>query len=791
LDANRDGEKEGEERRRARTAAADDAPATQPGVRVVKGLAAVQPPLLVADEAERLDALRQAAILDTPPEAALDALARLATIVCQTPIALITLVDEQRAWFEAKAGLDVPESPRNISFCGHVDDNDLFVVKDALADDRFADNPLVNSPPRVRFYAGVPIRMPNQQTIGTLCVLDVVPRELDEDQIAALRGLGQQASVQIQFQRWADNIATSLKEAWATRVALERERALLRGVLRAATEYSIIGTDPEGTIIIFNEGAERMLGYNTDEVVGKVTPEIIHDPAEVAQRAKELGLEPGFEVFVKAARQGRGETREWTYIRKDGSRFPGSLTVTAMRDNAGSLTGFMGIARDITEERRAERERARFLIERAAREAAERAVDRLSRLHSMASALATAITPSQVMNVIIRQGMAALGAAAGAAALVGVDMRTLELVDAIGYPQDALAAWRSFPITTACPLTDAVRRSAPVLVETAEAARRYDAWMLTGQAAVVAIPILLEDGRPLGALCLSFTEPRSFKEEDRLFLLALGHQCAQTLERARLYEAEARARAEAEAANRAKDEFLSTLSHELRTPLTAVLGWVRMLQQAPQASSGQLSRGLAVIERNAMAQLRLIEDILDISRIVAGKLEIKRGSVDLAAVVRGAIDASRPAAEAAGLTLSATIEAGLGPIVGDTDRLQQVVANLLSNAIKFTPRGGRVDVRLDRFEEQARIQVMDTGEGISAEFLPHVFERFRQANSSPKRAHCGLGLGLSIARHLVEVHSGTILAESAGHGRGTTMTVLLSLDQRKEEDPSAGALQVA
>ncbi len=555
-------------------------------------------------EAERLGALRRAEILDTAPEGPFDELARLAKTVCRTPIALVTLVDERRAWFKARIGLDVNEVPRARSFCANVVAADnLVVAKDTLLDPRFADLPLVRSPPHIRFYAGAPVRTMDRHVIGTLCVLDVVPRELGDEQLTSLRDLAEQVAVQIQFRRWSVDIAASVKDAWVERIRLEIEGALLRGVLRAATEYSIIGTEPEGTITVFNEGAERMLGYRAAEVVGRVMPEIFHDREEVARRAAELGIAPGFEVFVAAARRGEAETREWTYVRKDGTRLPASLTVTAMRDAAGTLTGFIGIARDLTAERRAEGERARFLVERAAREAAERALDRLSRLHAVASALVDAVTPAQVVDVVVQRGMTALGACCGGVILLREDGVTLELAaGTAGRPGEACAPL-SCLITDACPAAEAVRSGAPVFHETAAAA-----------------PIFLDD-RPVGCVCLRFAEPRAVKEEDRIYLLALGRQCAQALERARLYEAEARARAEAEAANAAKDEFLCMLSHELRTPLAAVLGWVRILRTRPM-DRARTNRALTVIERNAMAQLRLIEDILDISRMVTGKLVI-------------------------------------------------------------------------------------------------------------------------------------------------------------------------
>ncbi|HYG81863.1 MAG TPA: ATP-binding protein [Pyrinomonadaceae bacterium] len=245
-------------------------------------------------------------------------------------------------------------------------------------------------------------------------------------------------------------------------------------------------------------------------------------------------------------------------------------------------------------------------------------------------------------------------------------------------------------------------------------------------------------------------------------------------ERGRLLERERAARAEAEESSRLKDEFLATLSHELRTPLTAINGWTAILRSC-RLDEQAADRALEIIERNTRLQTQLIEDLLDVSRIVAGKLRLDIRPVNPAPSVEAAVDALRPTAEDKGVSLQQMIDAGVGTIAGDPARLQQVVSNLISNAIKFTPRGGRVEVRLGREGGHALIEVSDTGEGIGPEFLPHVFERFRQADMSTTREHGGLGLGLAIVRHLVILHGGTIRAESGGAGLGSTFTVRIPL----------------
>jgi PAS domain S-box-containing protein len=247
------------------------------------------------------------------------------------------------------------------------------------------------------------------------------------------------------------------------------------------------------------------------------------------------------------------------------------------------------------------------------------------------------------------------------------------------------------------------------------------------------------------------------------------------------------ARAEAERANRLKDEFLATLSHELRTPLTAVLGWARMLADGFVREEVRAD-ALGIIYRNARSQAQLIDDLLDVSRIITGKLRIEIRPVDLAPVVEAAVAVVRPAASAKRVQLQTVFEPGTGLIAGDPERLQQVVWNLLSNAVKFTPNGGRVQVRLGRVNSRVEVAVSDTGAGIAPEFLPHVFDRFRQADMGTTRRHGGLGLGLAIVRHIVELHGGTVEVESAGEGLGTTFRVSLPVMSASDAAGAASGL---
>jgi signal transduction histidine kinase/integral membrane sensor domain MASE1/CheY-like chemotaxis protein len=277
------------------------------------------------------------------------------------------------------------------------------------------------------------------------------------------------------------------------------------------------------------------------------------------------------------------------------------------------------------------------------------------------------------------------------------------------------------------------------------------------------------------------------REPDRALLAAfsgIGSQIGQFLERKRgeedreqLLSREQAARTDAEEANRLKDEFLATLSHELRTPLTAMLGWLSMLRSGRLDAETSI-HALETVERNAKAQAQLIEDLVDVSRIAGGKLKLDIEPVDLMTVIRAAIDIVRPAANARGVSIEVSADAGVGPVAADAARLQQIIWNLLSNSVKFTPRDGRVYVSLRRFESSAEVEVHDTGIGIDADFLPRVFERFRQAEAALTRSHRGLGLGLAIVRHLTELHGGTVSAASDGEGKGATFIVRLPLAEQ-------------
>ncbi len=372
--------------------------------------------------------------------------------------------------------------------------------------------------------------------------------------------------------------------------------------------------------------------------------------------------------------------------------------------------------------------------------------------------------------------MAGLGANSALVALVNESKTELEIVCAVGYKEDLVNAWRHFPIDSFSPLAEAVRTGQPIWAQPTEmrvaryphlsqmyAQYDFEAW--------ISIPLMVE-GSAVGGITLGFAQLQQLSGEDQAFILAVAQQCAQAIARAHHYDAELTARSAAESANRIKDEFLAVLSHELRTPLNPILGWAKLMRtrKLDQTTS---DRALETIERNAKLQTQLIEDLLDVSRILQGKLNLNFGSVDLASTIGSAMETVRLSAEAKSIQIQKLFESGVGEVLGDANRLQQVFWNILSNAIKFTPSGGLVKIKLKQVSSQVEIRITDTGKGIAPEFLPYVFDYFRQADGATTRKFGGLGLGLAIVRHLVELHGGTVQAESLGEEKGATFIVRL------------------
>ncbi|MFL6281681.1 MAG: PAS domain S-box protein [Pyrinomonadaceae bacterium] len=466
---------------------------------------------------------------------------------------------------------------------------------------------------------------------------------------------------------------------------------------------------------------------------------------------------------------GGGETR-WVLAKGRG-----------LYDDAGNVTGMLGVVQDMT---------GRKMIEQALREQTEA----LRTINELGQVISAELDLQKIVQAVTDAATELTGAHFGSFFYNVLDARgaSYMLYTISGVPREA---FEHFPMPRATDLFGPTFRGEGVIrIGDVHLDPRYGKnspyfGMPEGHLPVVsylAVPVTSRAGEVVGGLFFGHPEPRAFTARHEMIVSGLSAQAAVAMDNARLYEASRREREQAERAaeenerlyretqeaNRLKDEFLAMLSHELRTPLTAILGWAHMLRTG-QFDESNVTSAYETIERNARAQAQLIDDLLDVSRIITGKLRLDMRAVNPNAFIESAIEAVRPGAESKGVRIQKIMDTGVTSVAGDPVRLQQIVWNLLSNAVKFTPRGGLVQLRLSRVNSHIEIAVIDTGQGIHSEFLPNVFDRFRQADQKITRQHGGLGLGLSIVRHLVELHGGTVRADSEGEGRGATFTVML------------------
>jgi len=508
-------------------------------------------------------------------------------------------------------------------------------------------------------------------------------------------------------------------------------RDALLAALVDSSDEAVIAKDLDGTILSWNASAERMLGYRADEMLGRSA--LVFIPEERHHEEHEQ--------LAVLRRGDRIEHFETQRIRKDGRRIDVSVSVSPIRDDAGTIVAVAKVIRDITGARIAQ---------------------------TLQSTLAAIVESSddaiigKTLDGVIMAWNASATRIFGWEALEIVGKSILTLLPPERHPEEA---------TILATLRDGGR------IEHFETERVHkDGHRLWVSLSVS--PIKDASGRIVGAAKIA---------RDITLRRTLEHEREDMLARERA------ARSEAEAANRSKDAFLATVSHELRTPLSPIIAWARMLGDGV-LSPEKSAKAIATIDRSARALAQLIDDLLDVSRIIAGKMRIEVRPTDLGAVIQSALEVIRPAADAKGIRVQPLLDTETGVILGDPDRLQQVVWNLLSNAVKFTPRGGRVQVILERVNSHVEIAVSDTGQGFDPSFHPHLFDRFRQADGSVTRTHGGLGLGLAIVRHIVELHGGTVHAESPGTDRGATFTVKLprgifqrSAGEAERRHPTAAA----
>jgi PAS domain S-box-containing protein len=519
--------------------------------------------------------------------------------------------------------------------------------------------------------------------------------------------------------------------------ALRENEDRFRLLVNSIADYGIFMLDLDGRIASWNTGAERLKGYTAQEIIGQHFS-IFYSRGEAASGKCERELEI-------ATRDGRFEEEGWR-IRKDGTTFWANVIITAIYNSGGRLVGFGKVTRDLSERKRAEEElrrseeRFRLLIA-SVKDYAIFILDPSGHVATWnpGAERLKGYAPHEILGQHFSKFYPEEEGRSGKC--------DRELEDAVQVGRFEEEGWR-------------IRKDGS----------RF--W-----ANVVITPIRDDQGTLVGfAKVTRDLSERKHHEEERIALARAeeGRRIAEeNQERARALAEDLRhARDKAEEATRLKDDFLATVSHELRTPLTAILGWARMLHSGSLGPE-KMAHALDTIVRNAVAQNQIIDDLLDVSRIIAGQLRLDVDFVDINQVVTSAIEVVRPGAEAKGIDFQCLLNPDAGLLKGDAGRLQQVLWNLLSNAVKFTARGGRIHVTIRRADSLVEIEIADTGKGITPDFLPRVFDRFTQQEASNSRKTGGLGLGLAIVKHLVELHGGSVEAHSDGEGTGATFVVKL------------------
>jgi PAS domain S-box-containing protein len=546
----------------------------------------------------------------------------------------------------------------------------------------------------------------------------------------------------------ASKIARDMSDRRNADLAARRLAAVIE-----STDDAVVTKDLDSTIRSWNRAAERMFGYTAEEAIGRsirmlIPPELQSEEDTVLARIRAGGVVDHYET---------------TRLRKDGSEVRISLTVSPLVDESGVVVGASKIARDVTERTR--------LLTAVTEQAAI-----TQKLNDVGAVVAASLDRAAIVQKVTDVATELTHAEFGAFFYNVVDQQSGEsymLYTLSGAPKEAFANFPQ-PRSTAV-FAPTFHGEGAVRMNDVTQDPRFGKnppyfGMPKGHLPVrsyLAVPVKVASGEVLGGLFFGHSKAGVFTAEHERLAAGVAAWASVALQNARLYQ-------EAREADRVKDEFLAVLSHELRTPLNAIVGYARLLRGGVLTGE-KAERGLETLERNASALTQIVEDVLDISRIVSGKIRLDVQPVELPLIVHNAVATIQPAADAKGLRVQTIVDSGVGPVSGDPDRLQQVVWNLLSNAVKFTPKNGRIQVRVERVNSHIEIVVSDTGVGIREDFIPFVFERFRQADAGTTRKTGGLGLGLSIVRHIVEMHGGTVHVASDGEDRGATFRVRLPL----------------
>ncbi len=571
-----------------------------------------------------------------------------------------------------------------------------------------------------------------------------------------------------------EELKIASEELQATRIVVEKERQRYQELFDFAPDAYFV-TDTNGIILEANQAASAYLNVLQRFLIGKPLLTFIAQSDHQAF----------FNYLTQLQQFDRGGEWEVCLQPREKICFDVALTVVTVRNERGKPVAFRWLMRDISQRRRLESQRKQlFANEQTARIAAQAAQKRSNFLAEASSVLASSLDYRTTLKSVAQLAVPTLA-----------DLCIVDVVEnnSLVFSNPVIAASelekevlvrelrQLNPISVYADygLSKVLRTGKPELVSNIlESLLQRNLWneehlSLLQVKSYMVVPLLVRK-RKLGTIVFASAQSgRYYTIVDLAMAEELAQHAAFALDNAQLYQ-------EAQEANRIKEEFLAIVSHELRTPLNSMLGWVQIIRNR-KLDEAITSKALATIERNAQLQRKLIEDILDISCIVQGKIRLNLRKVNLVFIINAAIEAVHPTSEIKNIQVESNLDPSVVEVMGDAERLQQVVWNLLSNAVKFTASGGRVEVHLKRVNSNAQITVSDTGKGISADFLPYIFERFRQADSTTTRTEGGLGLGLAIVRYLVEMHSGTVYAASEGEGRGATFTVLLPIAELPQE----------
>lgn len=733
---------------------------------------------LPADESARLNALCRYQILDTEPELAFDDLTTLAAGICNTPIALVSLIDADRQWFKSKVGLDVTETPREVAFCSHaILQPDILIVPDAAIDERFATNPVVANEPHVRFYAGVPLTTSDGHALGTLCVVDVVPRQLSDSQVEALQALSRQVIAQLELRRQLRE-AEHLTEQAQRSEAMWRESEERFRTIADTSPVLIWMDDADQQIVFCNQTGLNFLGLSLEHIVGDGWPQHLH-PDDRPTWSNRYGV--AFEAQIPY-------TIEYRLSRADGEYRWMLETGVPRFLSDGSFAGFVGSCVDITDQKAAEQDR--------------------QLLKSVTQAIVTSTDFHSALEIALQKVCEATQWEFGEAWVPDSGRTVMECSPAWYSATERLTEFRqqsealTFPPGVGIPgrVWRSKRTEWHQDVSAASDTIYFRAKLAlqAGLKATLGIPLLAKD-EVITVLVFYMFEAR--QEDQRLIdLIAASTELGLFIQRKQAEEEIRKSLVKEQELNQFKSSFIANLSHEVRTPLTSVLGLSSvLLQQHFGPLNAKQEQYVAMIHSSGEHLLKLINDLLDLAKIEAGKQELYPEAVDVAELCQSAIAMVAVRAAAKQQQLSLELPVASESIVVDQQRIRQILINYLSNAVKFTPEGGAI-VLSSRLASQSEVAantmpvestdspadtlpdtrflvlaVSDTGVGIPPEKQHLLFRSFQQVNLTSEHPYEGSGLGLALSKQLAELHGGRVSVTSTV-GSGSTFSVWLPLN---------------